>query len=92
MGRRPLSSFFALPRSGLVRVAPLLLVLLAALCPGFAFGNEGASVTFDGTVVLVDGLVDPGAVKVFLTQRAAADEVSPFALPLLATSDLHHLQ
>lgn len=49
------------------------LLLLFALSEA---ASDTSSVTFNGSVLMADGVVDPGTVKVYLTQRAEGGEVA----------------
>lgn len=68
---RKLSLLCGSPRRVLSIVVSLL--LLFALSEA---ASDTSSVTFNGSVLMVDGVVDPGTVKVYLTQRAEGGEVA----------------
>ncbi|WZN63397.1 DUF2012 domain-containing protein [Chloropicon roscoffensis] len=68
---RKLSLLCGSPRRVLSIVVPLL--LLFALSEA---ASDTSSVTFNGSVLMADGVVDPGTVKVYLTQRAEGGEVA----------------
>lgn len=68
---RKLSLLCGSPRRVLSIVVSLL--LLFALSEA---ASDTSSVTFNGSVLMADGVVDPGTVKVYLTQRAEGGEVA----------------
>ena len=62
---RKLSLLCGSPWRVLSIVVPLLLLFALSEAE-----SDTSSVTFNGSVLMADGVVDPGTVKVYLTQRA----------------------
>ena len=68
---RKLSLLCGSPRRVLSIVVSLLLLFALSEAE-----SDTSSVTFNGSVLMADGVVDPGTVKVYLTQRAEGGEVA----------------